>query len=79
MCLFALQSATEAYMAGFFSDVNECAHHRKVKTINRKDIFLAISIHGREHVGGHSQVSDVGAANVSGVMVADSSEKNVAP
>ena len=74
--LFALQSATEAYMAGFYSDVNECAHHRRVKTINLKDIFLAVSIHGREHIGGHSQVSDVGAANVS---VDDSSEKKVAP
>ena len=32
--LFALQSTTEAYMAGFYNDVNEYAHHRKVKTIN---------------------------------------------
>ena len=66
-------------MAGFYNDVNECTHHRKVKTINRKDIFLAISICGREHVGGHSQVSDVGAANVSGIRVTDSSEKKTAP
>ena len=77
--LFALQSAMEAYMAGFYNDVNECAHHRKVKVINCKDIFLAISIHGREHISGHSQVSDVGAANVSGVRVADSFEKKTAP
>ena len=77
--LFALQSVTEAYMAGFYSDVNECAHHRRVKTINLKDIFLAVSIHGREHIGSHSQVSDVGAANVSGITVANSSEKKVAP
>ena len=77
--LFALQSATEMYMAGFYNDVNECAHHRKVKMINRKDIFLAISIRGREHVSGRSQVSNVGVANVSGVRVADSSEKKTAP
>ena len=75
--LFALQSVTEAYMAGFYSDVNECAHHRRVKTINLKDIFLAVSTHGREHIGGHSQVSDVGAANVSGITVADSSERRL--
>ena len=77
--LFALQSATEAYMAGFYNDVNECAHHRKVKMINDKDIYLAISICEREHVSGRSQVLDVGAANVSGVRVADSSEKKTVP
>ena len=51
----------------------------KVKMINRKDIFLAISIHRREHVSGHSQISDVGVANVSGLRVTDSSEKKMAP
>ena len=66
-------------MAGFYNDVNECAHHRKVKTINCKDIYLAISIRGRKHISCHSQVSDVGAANVSGVRVAHSSEKKTAP
>ena len=61
--LFILQTATEAYMAGFFNDVNLCALHRKVITINRKDIWLAVQVRGREHVGGKPEVSDVGAFN----------------
>ena len=44
--LFTLQGAAEAYMGGFFHDVNLCALHRKVKTINRKDVTLAIEIRG---------------------------------
>ena len=32
--LFTLQSVAEAYMAGYFHDVNLCVLHRKVKTIN---------------------------------------------
>ena len=76
--LFVLQSAMEAYMTGFYNDVSKCAYYRKVKMINHKDIFLTISIHGREYVGGWSQVADVGAANVSGVTVVDSSKKKVA-
>ena len=58
--LFTLQGAAEAYMGGFFHDVNLCALHRKVKTINCKDVALAIEIRGREHVGGKPQMSDVG-------------------
>ena len=50
--LFSLQSSAEAYMAGYFHDVNLCARHRKVITINRQDVWLAIIIRGREHVGG---------------------------
>ena len=77
--LFTIQSASEAYMSGFYHDVNLCALHRKVKTINRQDIWLAITIRGREHVGGKAQVADVGACNVSEYCVADASEKKTAP
>ena len=59
--LFTLQTATEAYLAGFYNDMNLCAAHRKVVTINRKDVWLAIQLRGRDHVGGRGQVSDVGA------------------
>ena len=45
--LFSLQSSAEAYMAGYFHDVHLCALHRKVKMINRQDIWLAIK-HKRE-------------------------------
>ena len=77
--LFGLQSSAEAYMAGYFHDVLLCALHRKVKTINRQDIWLAINIRGREHVGGKPQVADVGASNISGFTIADASEKKTAP
>ena len=77
--LFSLQSSAEAYMAGYFHDVHLCALHRKVKTINRQDIWLAISIRGREHIGGKPQVSDVGACNVSGFTIADATEKKAVP
>ena len=77
--LFTIQSASEAYMSGFYHDVNLCALHRKVKTINRQDIWLAITIRGREYVGGKAQVADVGACNVSGYRVADATEKKTAP
>ena len=73
--LFTLQGASEAYMGGFFNDVNLCALHRKVKTINRKDVWLAVQIRGREHVGGRPTVSDVGAYNTSALMIADTSEQ----
>ena len=75
--LFALQCSTEAYMAGFFHDINLCAIHRKVITVNRKDVWLATEIRGCEHVGGRPQVSDVGAVNVAiqGIRLADPSEK----
>ena len=75
--LFALQCSTEAYMAGFFHDINLCAIHRKVVTVNRKDVWLATEICGREHVGGKPQVSDVGAVNVTfkNTRLADPSEK----
>ena len=77
--LFTIQSALEAYISGFYHDVNLCALHRKVKMINRQDIWLAITIQGREHVGGKAQIADVGACNVSGYRVADASEKKTAP
>ena len=73
--LFTLQTATEAYMCGFFADCNLCALHRKVVTINRKDIWLAIQIRGRDHVGGKAQVSNVGASNVSKHLIADPTEQ----
>ena len=72
--LFTLQTAAEAYMAGFYNDVNLCALHRKVITINRKDVWLAIQLRGCDHVGGRGEVSDVGAVNVSKYQVADRSE-----
>ena len=72
--LFTLQTATEAYLAGFYNDVNLCAVHCNVVTINWKDVWLAIQLRGRDHVGGRGQVSDVGAINVSKYQVADRSE-----
>ena len=63
VALFILQVAAEAYMAGFFSDVNLCAVHRKVVTINRKDVWLSIELRGRDHVGGKRNISDTGACN----------------
>ena len=64
-------------MVGFFHDINLCAIHRKVITVNRKDVWLATEIRGREHVGGKPQVSDVGAVNVTfkNTRLADPSEK----
>ena len=81
--LFALQCSTESYMAGFFHDINLCAIHRKVIMVNRKDVWLAVEIRGREHVGGKPQVSDVGAVNVQfrerNIRLADPSEKKGVP
>ena len=71
--LFTFQTTAEAYLAGFY-DVNLCAVHRKVVTINWKDVWLAVQLRGRDHVGGRGQVSDVGAVNVSKYQVADRSE-----
>ena len=64
-------------MAGFWHDANLCAIHRKVITVNRKDIWLATEIRGREHVGGHPQMADVGSVNTTfkGIRLADPSEK----
>ena len=73
--LFTLQTATESYMCGFFSDVNLCAHHRKVKTISRKDINVAIEVRGREHVGGKGTSADVGPTTTSDYFVSDGSER----
>ena len=75
--LFALQCSTEAYMAGFWHDANLCALHWKVVTVNRKNVWLATEICGREHVSGRSQVSDVGNVNVTfkNIHLADPSEK----
>ena len=72
--LFTLQSSTESYMSGFFNDVNLCCCHRKVKTIVRQDIWLAIEIRGCEHVGGRGS-ADVGSGTVGGYMCTDHSEK----
>ena len=66
-------------MAGYFHDVNLCACHRKVITINWQDIWLAITIRGHEHVGGWAQVADVGSCNVSGFTIADAVEKKIIP
>ena len=75
--LFALQCSTEAYMVGFWHDANLCTLHRKVVTVNRKDVWLATEIQGGEHVGGRSQVSDIGNVNVTfkNIRLADPSEK----
>ena len=73
--MFVLQLASEAYIAGFFHDVNLCAIHRNVITIGRKDIWLAIEIRGREHVGGKAQISDAGAVNPSEHFISSASEK----
>ena len=75
IALFTLQTACEAYIAGFFHDVNLCAIHRRVVTINRKDIWLAIELRGRDHVGGKSQISDIGVTNPSGTIVSNRTEK----
>ena len=77
MALFALQSSTEAYMAGFFRDANLCAIHCKMITVNRKDEWLVVEVRGHEHVGGRPQVSDVGSVNTAfkGICLADPSEK----
>ena len=72
--LFTLQTAMEAYLAGFYNNVNLCSVHRKVVTINQKDVWLAVQLRGRDHVGGRGQVSDVGTVNVSRYQVADHSE-----
>ena len=77
MALFTLQSASEAYVAGFFHNVNLCAIHHRVITINRKDIWLAIELRGRDHVGGKGQISDVGVTNPSRTIVSDRTEKNL--
>ena len=46
-------------------------------TVNRKDVWLATEIRGREHVGGRAQVYDVGNVNVTfkNICLADPSEK----
>uniref|UniRef100_A0A803L2R8 Core Histone H2A/H2B/H3 domain-containing protein n=1 Tax=Chenopodium quinoa TaxID=63459 RepID=A0A803L2R8_CHEQI len=42
--VFALQEASEAYLAGLFKDTNLCAIHAKRVTIMPKDIQLALRI-----------------------------------
>ena len=63
-------------MDGFFHDVNLCALHRKVKTINRKDVTLAIELRSREHIGGKPQMSDVGLVNTSRYRITDATKKS---
>ena len=76
--LFTLQTSTEAYMSGFFNDVNLCVIHRKVKMISQKDIDLAIEIRGTQHVGG-KKLSDVGPGNISRNFASDASERRGLP
>ena len=75
VALFALQTSSEAYIAGFLLDVNLCALHRKVITIDRKDVWLAVQVRGREQVGGKPNVSDTGVHSTADWMSADPSEK----
>ena len=75
IALFTLQSAAEAYMAGFFHDINLCALHRRVITIGSRDVWLAVQIRGREHVGGKPQVSDAGSVNTTDHFISADSEK----
>ena len=56
-------------------DVNLCTLHRRVVTIDRKDIWLAIQIRGREHIGGKRNVSDTRTMNPSNDWMSDPSEK----
>ena len=56
--LFTFQTATEAYLASFYNDINLCAVQER----------------GRDHVGGRGQVLDVSAVNVSKYQVTDRSE-----
>ena len=62
-------------MARFLMDVNLCALHHRVVTIDRKDIWLAIQIRGREHIGGKRNMSDTGTMNPSTDWMSDPSEK----
>ena len=73
--IFSLQCAAEAYLAGFLMDVNLCALHRKVVTIDRKDVWLAIQVRGREQVGCKPNVSDTGMHSTATFMSSDPSEK----
>ena len=72
--LFSLQCLAEAYMAGFFSNMNLCAHHRKVITIARQDLWLAIELRGRDHIGGRG-LTDLGAYTTLDYQVSDRSKK----
>ena len=60
-------------MSGFFNDVNLCVMHRKVKTIIRKDIDLAVEIRGTQHVEG-KELSNVSPGNISCNFASDASE-----
>ena len=73
--LFTLQCATEAYISGFYSDVNLCALHRNRVTIGKKDIWLAVQIRGTDHIGGKGNMSDTGMVNTSDSFLSDPSEK----
>ena len=44
-------------------DANLCALHRRVITIAQRDVWLAIQLRGREHLGGKPNVSDMGVFN----------------
>ena len=76
IALFAFQTSSEAYVAGFLLDVNLCALHCKVITIDRKDVWLAVQIRDREQVGGKPNVSDTGVQSTADWMSMDPSEKH---
>ena len=72
----AMQTSSEAYVAGFLLDINLCALHCKVVTIDRKDVWLAVQVRSREQVGGKPNVSDTGVHSTTDWMSTDPSEKH---
>ena len=46
--LLALQEAAEAYLVGYFEDINMCAIHANRVTIMAKDFELARRIRGNK-------------------------------
>ena len=75
VAIYVLQGATEAYLSGFLMDANLCALHRRVITIAQRDVWLAIQLRGREHLGGKPNVSDTGVFNTGEYFSSDPSEK----
>ena len=74
--LFALQTLSEAYIAGFFLNINLYGIHHKVVTINRKDMWLAVQVRGREQVEGKPNVSDTVVHSTVDWMSTDPLEKH---
>ena len=75
VAIYVLQGATEAYLSGFLMDANLCALHQRVITIAQRDVWLAIQLRGREHLGGKPNVSDTGVFNTGEYFSSDPSEK----